>query len=209
MKLAVPAYIYPSSSTAWSSYNTSVAANAFLVANDANGDMISADPNYVSIINASKAAGNKVIGYIYSNYAARPLAAMYARIDAWFALYPNIDGIFIDEVSSSCSTVAYYQSIVSYVTSKGGTVTALNPGGPVPSCFDGIATAICTFEGSEASYSNYSAATWTATATSKIWHIIYASTSCVGGTVEGLVATAASKHADYLFVTGDDGSRPE
>lgn len=172
----------------------------FLIANPASGPG-SGDTTYVTQINQTRAAGITVMGYVATTYTAKPIGSVYNEIDTWFALY-NVNGIFFDEVSSSCATTAYYQQICDYVRSKTTSAyTALNPGVGVPSCFDGIATAICTYEGTASGYAAAPQQAWEATATSKIWHLMY-DDGC--NNVAAIVNVAVSKNADLVYIT-DDG----
>ena len=56
------------------------------IMNPCNGPGNSLDANYVAAVNAFRAAGGRVIGYVYSSYGSRPLAQVTADIDKYDSL---------------------------------------------------------------------------------------------------------------------------
>lgn len=69
--------------------------------------------------------GIEKIGYIATDYGARPLEEVKAGIDAYRQFYPQITGFFLDEMKANePGFEAYYKAITSYA--KGYTVG--NPG---------------------------------------------------------------------------------
>lgn len=99
-----------------------------LTLDKANGPGTAQDPHYVTGIAQAHAQGHQVLGYIKpSEPGVSPPssnAAMIAAIDAWYAFYPNIDGIWIDNVvgngQQAVSNFTYYQSLYNHIKSQGG-----------------------------------------------------------------------------------------
>ena len=94
MGIVVPAYFYPGS--LWTSMN-SAAGRVLLVAimNPNSGPGAAQNPDYVAAVNAMRASGGKVIGYVSTSYATRGTNAVLTDIDRYFSWYA-VDGIFLD-----------------------------------------------------------------------------------------------------------------
>ena len=54
----------------------------------------------MAAVNSFRAAGGRVIGYVYSSYTDRPLQQVLDDIDRYDDWY-NIDGIFVDEMANT------------------------------------------------------------------------------------------------------------
>ena len=94
-----------------------------------------------------------MVGYVYTSYGSRSLAAVESDINAYYSWYPQLDGIFLDEASTSCAEEPYYAALNSYVKSKGGIgLTVLNPGTQTNQCYEPAVDILLTFEGSDAQY---------------------------------------------------------
>jgi hypothetical protein len=125
----VPLYSYPCCGyeQEWGKLlNLTTDKEVWVVVNVNNGPGSSVDSTYASIISRLKQKGFKVLGYIYSSYGRRSLKTIYSEMDRWIRFY-NVDGFFIDEVSTSLKTYSYYSSIYSRAKRLGRYVV-LNPG---------------------------------------------------------------------------------
>ena len=182
-QLAVPAYIDPTSDpTAWTDLTqTETDTLGIVVANVDSGPDSQAVPAWASAIDATHAAGAKVLGYVDTGYLGSPITGfsngLYTRssltgfqawlpqieadINAWYQFYGNdLDGIFFDEATNTCGPTPTsdlyaqeYQTLTAYVKeAHPGAVTVLNPGTAVPSCYENSADVLVTFEGSYGDY---------------------------------------------------------
>ena len=80
--------------------------------------------------------------------------------------YP-INGIFVDEMSSSTKAAAinYYTSLYNYIKGQDSQYQVIgNPGDTVASQYESVADTLVTFEDANANYAGNSPAAWTATA---------------------------------------------
>ena len=75
-----------------------------------------------------------VLGYVYTDYAARTLAAVEADISAYKRLYA-VDGIFLDQMSNKPGHESYYSTLTSLSHSDGLSLVVGNPGTGVPSTY--------------------------------------------------------------------------
>jgi hypothetical protein len=207
-QIAVPAYF-----TDWNGLLPYVPPVTSIVINPNNGP----DPGHTSQISAAKARGALVLGYVYTKYANtrpnplhggvydRTVPAVQADIDRYYSLYPNLDGIFLDEViGSNCSHAqTYYRPIYDHIRSAHPNATVIiNPGTAVDTCYLSVASIVVTFEGSFASYQNaWSTAgrSWETNANSaRIWHIVHTASDSQWRTALEL---SRSRSAGYIYVT--------
>lgn len=161
--ILLPLYIYPSIG-AWNFLTQSIAANPSLQFNvivnpdSGPGNTPLPDSSYIAGITSLKKHTNvKLLGYVHTSYAARPLAeierniSIYAGWKNYKASDIRVSGIFFDEVSSTSSkTVLSYMSTLSAFTKKTlGTdrgCVAFNPGVQVDKAFYNYADMIVVWE---------------------------------------------------------------
>jgi hypothetical protein len=200
--VAVPAYFYPIfPDPLWTQMEDAVPTVAFAVMNPANGAGVAADANYTAQIAATRAAGVKILGYVYSSYATRDPALLEADIDNYHTWY-DVDGIFIDEADNNCVNEPYYAALDAYEKSKGGLgLTVINPGTVTPECFAAAADIILNFEGSYAQYQTFSPLGWEANYdASRFWHLVYATAEV---DMPAAVLLSQAHGAGFVYVTPD------
>jgi len=108
-----------------------------VILNPSNGAGTVVDGNYTYGIKMLKGAGCTVIGYVSTDYTNNSLATVKADIDMWMKLYPDTEGIFLDEMSWEDDPVklSYYKELNRYVKSLGMRVTIANPGDNVTEAY--------------------------------------------------------------------------
>ncbi len=198
--MAVPAYFYPGSY--WTQLDQAKAGVGVAVMNPNSGPGSAPDANYAGAVQAAEAAGITVVGYVYTSYGSRSLASVESDINSYYSWYPDLDGIFFDQASTSCAGESYYASLNSYVKSKGGTaLTILNPGTQTNQCYEPAANILLTFEGSESQYaSSYTAPPWVAGyPASHFWHVIHAASTTSAMTTA--VQLSKARNVGYVYVT--------
>jgi hypothetical protein len=212
VEVLIPSYFYPSVTNAnnpWTQLNTaasSVALTAILNPASGPGDVL--DTSYLNAVKSLRASGGRVIGYVSTSYAARPIADVKADIAAYAARYP-LDGIFLDEMTNTndAAALAYYTELRSYIrtTNPNWRVTG-NPGTSTTPAYltAPAADTLVTYEG----FSGYTSSDatplpWTASyGTRRFSNLNYRvpATSLVS-----TIDAAISKRAGYIYVT-DDGN---
>jgi hypothetical protein len=198
--MAVPAYFYPGSY--WTQLDQAGAGIGLAVMNPDSGPGPGSDPNYLGALHAAQAAGIRVVGYVYTSYGSRSLTAVESDIKAYYRWYPSLNGVFLDEASTSCANEPYYAALNTYVKRKGGTaLTILNPGTQTNQCYEPAADILLTFEGSDSQYVNsYSAPSWVANyPASHFWHVIYATQTA--SAMATVVQLSKARNAGYVYVT--------
>ncbi|MFP4593197.1 spherulation-specific family 4 protein [uncultured Ralstonia sp.] len=204
--LLVPAYIYPSDAgaTQWNTLaSTARTVPTTVILNPNSGPDTAQDPNYVAAVAQIHAAGGKVIGYVSTSYAGRPLSDVVQDINTYLSFY-NVDGFFIDEMTADSVTanVQFYQSVYNYIKglSPNYTVTG-NPGTDVPEIYASLPVAdqIVVFEDSARNYASYAPQAWQANyPTSRFAHIVYAASTTQMAT---FVRGASAKGAATVYIT--------
>jgi hypothetical protein len=80
-----------------------------------------------------------------------------------------------------------------------------NPGGAVEQCYTSAADTLVTFEGTYASYVNWSPPAWESSASpSQLWHLVYDTPD--ENSMKNAIALSKARNAGYVYVTPDSGS---
>ena len=201
--IMVPAYFTPGSK--WDAMDYAASRVPLIaIMNPNNGPGTSKSSSYVTALANLHAAGGKVTGYVYSSYAARPIADVEADIDTYLAWY-DVDGFFVDEMEndSDPTHIAYYASLYQYIKSKGAQYSVTgNPGSNTQEAYLSTPTADClmNFENSSNNYVNFTPSSWVKKypATDFV-HLPYG----VGGTaaLSNNVSLATNRNAGWIYVS--------
>jgi hypothetical protein len=141
MRVLVPAYFYPAGDglTTWkkmiASHDPERGINIVAIANINSGNVGSVlDSNYQLVIRQAVKKGLTVIGYITSDYANAhgnaSLEVAKNNVSDWFKLYPELQGIFVDEQTSNAAAIdSYYLPLRRHINSlKPNAFVVGNPG---------------------------------------------------------------------------------
>ncbi len=202
--LLVPAYFEPEGSpNPWQTMCASMPALSTVIANPDNGPSAGKLADYAEAISYCQARGQKVIGYVYTEYGARSLAAVEAQITDYYEWYPSIDGIFLDEMAEQPDE-AYYAALESFVHARGGTVVG-NPGDTASIAWQlNVVDQVVTFEGTASAFANYTPPAWVAQAEeSRIANIIFSAPD-----PEADCAKAEQDGAGSIYVTNLEEPNP-
>lgn len=208
----VPAYFYPdwwNTPNNWTrmcdAMNRTRGASTAIM-NPASGPGAAANSDYAQAIAGCHTRGQHVIGYVHTSYGARALAIVRSEIDAYFAFYPGIDGIFLDEMSNDSATRAYYRSLYQYIRGKPGPHEVIgNPGAAAASAWQlttPVADTVVVFEGTAAAYVSWSPPSWVRSrVASTISNLVYATSDET--TMRQACSSSKAKNAGYMYVTDD------
>lgn len=115
-------YLYPCFTAAATCAWTRLKANPprIALANPNSGPGTAADSKWQRLINEVQAVGTLMLGYVYTTTGSRTIATVRTEINNYFAFYPNISGIFVDQVSTLCGAtqLAYYRNVTQHVRSR-------------------------------------------------------------------------------------------
>jgi hypothetical protein len=212
LEIVVPAYFYPSAGSDWNDLNAA-AANVPITAimNPFNGPGNSFDANYASAVNALRAAGGRVIGYVYTSYTARSLTQVIADIDRYDNWY-NVDGIFVDEMTNTgpAERLNYYRDIYNHVKAIDPNWEVMgNPGTTTIEQYLTWPTAdrLMVFENVGSTYPGYAPSSWNFDYDrSKFVHLVHTEASSTNMRTD--LGLAVQRNAGGIYVTDDVLANP-
>jgi hypothetical protein len=151
LQLIVPAYFYPSGEglKSWQRMIDAAArVRIVTIANPANGPGEQRNPDYFLITQAASDKGVRVIGYVATGYAKRPLSEVKNEIDRWIEFYPHISGFFLDQQSPSGQNINYYIKVRDHARQRiKSALIITNPGAMCDEEYfvQGVSDVICVF----------------------------------------------------------------
>jgi hypothetical protein len=109
-----------------------VPLTAILNPNSGPAPGLTPDPNYVNAITNLETAGGSVVAYVFTDSGNAPIASVESQISTYITQYGSlIEGFFLDGMLVTPSTLAYYQSLDSYIKAINPSDTVIgNPGQP-------------------------------------------------------------------------------
>lgn len=207
---------YNGSGWHWSSLISAAQQNPsvpiFVAINPNSGPDISGNSDFTQgITNLKTAANIKILGYVFTNFGARGISgdisggSVEGDIDKYALFYPNIDGIFLDQMKSTTGSESYYSSITTYTHTHSGVNFQYvwgNPGTNVAQSYVGTVDTILISEGPTLPS--------TATIQSNTFSGAYdqknfAITAYNVSTLDPNALSQAAQYVGYLFVT-DQGN---
>jgi hypothetical protein len=224
LEIIVPAYFYPSFS---GSYWDTLTAQAQLgtpitaIMNPGSGPGIAVNADYTAAVDAFRAAGGKVLGYVPTGYAGASVnasatcqpasGASYVVSDVVscaqrYQTFYHVDGIFLDEFTNSVgsSELGFYRDAYAGVKAIDPLWQVVgNPGTDVPpeylSATGRTADTIVSYEQANV---NYPPSAGSAGPASAYAHLIYNVTDM--GLAAQMIALAPSRNVGYIYVTSDN-----
>ncbi len=208
----VPAYFYPDldePGSRWSQMcdGQDASQGSVVIFNPANGPGPQFNADYARVLQHCRTSGQRVIGYVHTTYGQRGLNKVKADVDAYYARYADVDGIFIDEMSNDPLTRRYYKNLYAHIKAKstGRRFVVGNPGAAAATGWQlgtPVADNVVVFEGSLDSYQEWSPPAWTTTADpSRISHLVHGAVASDG--LSSACAAARERNAGLAYVTDD------
>jgi len=203
--IMVPAYFDPASGGCWNSLDYAASRVPLIaIMNPNSGPGAYRDQAYVTMLANLHRAGGKVIGYVHTSYAARPLTIVEADIDTYLSFYA-VDGFFIDEMTDDQNTnhLSYYAAIYRYIKAKGDRYSVTgNPGANTQQDYLTKPAADCLviFENDHTDYPGFHPSNWTTQYPAQQFvHIAYAVTNSAA--MSNDVELAATRHPGWIYLT--------
>lgn len=200
----VPAFFPPQG---WARSVSDGRSPAVLILNPASGPGTAPDPAFRTAVGRAEGAGTRVIGYIGTNYAQRPLGEAERYIRDYRKWY-GVTGIFLDQTPTTGSQqIGYYRSLASFIrkTTPNATIW-LNPGAYPDQSYLSVGNVIMAFEGPYASYQSLRIPGWAHRyPATRFAHTVYATP---GAVMAKAVRLSRQRNAGYVYLTDDVGSNP-
>jgi hypothetical protein len=216
-KLIVPAYFYPdvwNTPNNWYTMCDNMPTQSIAIMNPNSGPGTAQNSDYTSAVDRCQNDSQNVIGYVHTSYGSRSETDVKAEIDDYYSWY-GVDGIFLDEMSSSSSTQSYYSDLYSYIHTKGGSLHDLVVGNMgVFSSTDwplnngDVVDLLVGFEGSHSDYANISPPSWINNYLSGDFAALVYNTSSsdLSSTCSSL--SSVGPGIEYRYITDDTLSNP-
>jgi len=206
MRVVVPAYFHPAAAPkAWQQLVRLASRLRLVIVNVHNGPGEEIDPGYPPVIEALREAGVRLVGYIDSDYGRRTPSEISREAETYLRRY-QVDGVFLDQVSTGLPDLDHYAACVLGARSAGARFVALNPGAhPHPGYVD-LANLTVTFEGPWAEYRAMSVPAWVSQfPPGRFAHLVHSLP--VDSFAAGL-HMAAERHVRGIFFTSSRGANP-
>jgi hypothetical protein len=203
-QIAIPSYFYPGA--LWDQAISGAPKVGILIVNPDSGPGGAVDPEYATAVTKAKAAGVRVIGYVYTSYGGRGAAEVEADIEKYKSWY-QVDGIFLDEVSDQAGLVPYYQDVADHIRSAQGSLVMLNPGVYPDEGYMNVGDIVVVFEDAYSVYLNATVPSWASNyPASKFSHLVYGAPD--GAALDQAMSLAGQRNAGYIYVTSDNLPNP-
>jgi hypothetical protein len=203
MEVAIPLYTYPYyGEPNWeTALHESPRDTSFIIANVNDGPGYDRDYEWSNMIHRANNKDIDVYGYVYTNYGRRPPREVDMEIRRWFQLYPEIDGIFMDEVGTGKKLLSYYKNRYTFTKRiRSNTTVVLNPGTTLPESYMAAGDIITMFEGSYYEWKDRSFPTWMKKyGDNRFYAIVYETDS--RRDMEKVVSQAHKDNIGHIYVT--------
>ncbi|WP_165228950.1 spherulation-specific family 4 protein [Aquisphaera insulae] len=208
----VPAYFYPGGSgeLAWET----IAATARevplrVILNPSSGPGRLIDSTYAAACRRARAAGARILGYVHTSYGLRDPELVRAEVVAYLEMY-EVDGLFIDEMSSDPRSVPYYASLRRFITDRDPRLEVVgNPGTLTDEDYRSASTAdvVVLFEGTAESFESFGPPAWALRYPADGFAAIVHGARTERDMRRALNHAAAA-HLGAIFITDGDGPNP-
>lgn len=180
--------------------------------NPENGPGSAYNADYATAVNSFRAAGGKVLGYVYTCYGGtqcftglpptRTTAQVLANAQSYADWY-GVDGIFLDEMSNRLADLPFYQTVAQALRSAHANWRIVgNPGTSTPAAYLNVADTLVTLENGTGSYANATTEPWMLTADpARQANLFY--NVATADAMRALLAEAVDRNVGYVYVTDD------
>lgn len=175
------------------------------VMNPASGPGAAVVSDWSFVTNQARGQGHRVIGYVDTNYGARPLPDVLTEVDRYYAWY-TVDGIMFDRMSNNPTFAWYYQSLYALVKSKAPKVLVVgNPGATAVTDWQlkGARSSdlLINYEDTLTNYLAWTPPVWVSMYPAATFaHLVH---GCTVADLPAAVAHSKTTRAGYRYVTDD------
>ncbi|TBR11042.1 MAG: hypothetical protein EPO62_02470 [Candidatus Nitrosotenuis sp.] len=203
--IMIPLYTYPGTTwdTVVAAKNAHPSVPIVAIINPNNGPGGAKDSNYVSGIQKLQSAGIVVIGYVATGYGSRSTSTVNSDIDTYKSWYPQLQGIFFDEMSNGGGDETYYGNLSNHSKSVGFAFTVGNPGAETQSSYIGTMDNIIIYETGGLPSLSFLGGWHTGYDKSNFSYLSYGV-----GTLDTSFVQSSANYVSYMYITNDNLSNP-
>ena len=203
--IMIPLYTYPGTTwdTVVAAKNSHPSVPIVAIINPDNGPGGAKDSNYVSGIQKLQSAGVVVIGYVATGYGSRSSSTVNSDIDTYKSWYPQLQGIFFDEMSNGGGDETYYKNLSNHSKSVGFAFTVGNPGAETQSSYIGTMDNIIIYETGGLPSLSFLGGWHTSYDKSNFSYLSYGV-----GTLNTSFVQSSANYVSYMYITNDNLSNP-
>ncbi len=201
----IPAYFYPG--TNWTRAIASKPPPRLMIVDiTTSGPGSAPDRNYQMTTRHARAAGITLVGYVNTDYAARPVAAVETDVSHYKSWY-GVTDIFLDGVSSDGGDLAYYRQLAGYVhQANPGSLVILNPGTYPDQRYMSVGDIVLVFENSYSQYLRLRVPRWADSyPAARFAYIVYGAPS---SQLASVISMSRQRNAGNVYVTSGTGTNP-
>ena len=201
----VPAFFPPPDWT--KAIHNGAVAPGVMILNPASGPGTSPDEALQASVSHAQDSGSRVIGYVGTEYGARPLAQAEQFVREYHSWY-GVTGIFLDQTpTEGTSNIGYYRTLARFIHRIIPDATIwLNPGDFPARAYMSVGNVVMVFEGPYKNYVNLPVPKWVKDyRPGRFAHTVYATPEAA---ISSAVKLSRVRNAGYLFVTDNVGANP-
>jgi hypothetical protein len=189
----------------WRQLTSSPPRATTAIANLGNGPGRSRDAGWATRFAAARAAGIRVIGYVYTRYGKRSLPRVKRDIARWERWYP-IDGIFVDNLTSNREgNLRYYTAVSASIRRWRAHFIVMN--GWATREYMALTDVLLPFEGPLWKFKTFRTPEWTRSFhASRFANIVYGVPNRTA--MRSVLDTARQRGLGMLYVTNRPASHP-
>jgi hypothetical protein len=210
--LAIPMFQNPTKGTFWNDVAAVGSSSVpFVVANPRNGPGTVAEDAYTNVIANAASNGTRTLGYVQTNFQARPYKDVQADTDGWYRVYPNTRGIYVDLVKEGqAEDVCYVSALYSHIKNNHpNDLVVLGAGNHISQAYEPYGDIFLNAQSDFGSYQN-----WTtqykgfedkASYQNRFWHVIYNTTS---DNYSNAFTMARNNNSGWVYITDQKAPTP-
>eukprot|EP00759_Apiculatamorpha_spiralis_P032862 PhF_6_TR34184/c0_g1_i2/m.50049 len=201
-QLIIPAYL---DDPYWDQMITKQYLNAtgIIIFNPSSGPGSAVDLWSQNRMISAKNRGFTLIGYISTNYGNRAPSLVLSDIQKYDALYPGLDGFFLDETSDVFKPIYANYSAAIRARPNSPNIVVINPGTIMSEQYMSYADVSVVHEDAAATASRWWPAPWMSKYPSTRYAVMYHDVIGGASAMRQLVDSIVAKNVSFLFVTDD------
>ncbi len=203
-RIAIPSYFEPG--PLWDQLINAAPTVGLAIINPSDGPGSAREAAYLTTVQQAQAQDIIVLGYVATGYSRRSATIVKQEIQRYFAWY-GVNGIFLDEASTSCLRQPYYLDLYRFIKKlRPGARVVINPGTNTAECYMKAADIIVNFEDDYSAYESWMPSTWVYKYPAvRFWHLV------IGADQSQMVQAvqfSKARNAGWVYITLDNLPNP-